>query len=75
MTDWIDSLPADINREMVRGYIDGRNPDSPEPSENRSHSYRHGFANGRDDLRRSPRTSATRLREMAAEAEMKDAAS
>jgi hypothetical protein len=25
------------------------NPDNPEPNSNRSESYRHGFANGRDN--------------------------
>lgn len=51
--------------EMVMGYLDGRNPDNPEPSQNRSRSYAHGFANGRDDLFRSPRALAQTLREMA----------
>lgn len=37
-------------REMVEGYTDGRKQDSPEPSANRSRSYRHGFQSGRDDL-------------------------
>lgn len=37
------------NDEMLEGYRDGRNLDNPEPSDNRSHSYRHGFANGRAD--------------------------
>lgn len=35
--------------EMTEGYRDGFNPDSPEPSANRSQSYRHGFRNGRTD--------------------------
>jgi hypothetical protein len=43
--------------EMVEGYLDGRKADNPEPSSNRSLSYRHGFANGRDDLAGS--TTAT----------------
>lgn len=50
------------NDEMVQGYLDGLDLDSPEPSENRSHSYRHGFANGRDDRSGKPRASADRLR-------------
>jgi len=54
--------------EMTQGYVDGLNPDTPEPSANRTHSYRHGFANGRDDLRRNPRASAQELRERAIEA-------
>lgn len=36
--------------EMVQGYMDGRDVNSPEPSSNRSRSYRHGFQSGRDDL-------------------------
>lgn len=54
--------------EMLEGYMDGRNPHSPEPGPNRSASYRHGFANGRDDLNRSPRATAEALRKAAAEA-------
>ena len=50
---------------MVEGYIDGLDPNSPEPSANRSHSYRHGFLNGRDDLAHEPRTWAVVLREQA----------
>ncbi len=53
------------NDEMVQGYMDGFDPCSPEPSENRSASYRHGFANARDDRARSPRASAQTLREWA----------
>jgi hypothetical protein len=48
--------------EMVEGYLDGRDLNSPEPSDNRSHSYRHGFANGRDDRAGKPRASAAVLR-------------
>lgn len=58
--------------DMTQGYVDGRDPDSPEPSDNRSHAYRHGYANGRDDLRRTPRASAHDIRRMAAEAAEKD---
>ncbi len=35
--------------EMVEGYRDGFDLSNPEPSANRSRSYRHGFANGRGD--------------------------
>lgn len=59
--------------EMLEGYRDGLNPDSPEPSANRSHSYRHGFANGRDDRRGKSRSIAAVLRIEAAEAKRKDA--
>jgi hypothetical protein len=34
---------------MMDGYMDGLDISSPEPSGNRSQSYRHGFANGRYD--------------------------
>lgn len=62
------SLEETFLDEMVEGYRDGRNPDNPEPSQNRSNSYRHGFANGRDDHARSPRASAAMLRLMAEKA-------
>lgn len=62
------------NDEMVEGYIDGFDLDSPEPSANRSHSYRHGFANGRDDRSgKGPRAAASELREMAQRAMEADA--
>ena len=35
------------NAEMVEGYMDGYDLNEPEPSANRSHSYRHGFEVGR----------------------------
>jgi hypothetical protein len=35
------------NEEMVQGYMDGYDLNAPEPSANRSYSYRHGFAVGR----------------------------
>jgi hypothetical protein len=41
-----------INSEMTDGYRDGLDPNSPEPSANRTRSYHYGFLNGRDDLRR-----------------------
>lgn len=40
--------------EFIEGYIDGRDPDSPEPSANRSHAYRHSFAVGRSELAKNP---------------------
>lgn len=43
------SIEPKANAEMVQGYLDGFDLDIPEPSENRSRSYRHGFANGRGD--------------------------
>lgn len=53
------------NDEMIEGYLDGRDLSSPEPSDNRSHSYRHGFLNGRDDRRGKPRSSAAELSRLA----------
>jgi hypothetical protein len=41
------SRPA--NSEMVDGYVDGRDLESPDPSANRSYSYRHGFMVGRTE--------------------------
>lgn len=58
--------------EVVAGYLDGLKPESPEPSENRSNSYRHGFANGRDDLRKAPRAGAETIREAGKLARMMD---
>lgn len=49
------------NDEMVEGFRDGYDMSAPEPSVNRSHSYRHGFANGRDDRSGKPRASYVEL--------------
>lgn len=61
MTGWAED-------EMGEGYKDGGDPNAPEPSDNRSASYRHGFANARDDIRHKPRAAASELRRLAAEA-------
>jgi hypothetical protein len=45
------------NDEMVLGYSDGFDFGTPEPSANRTDSYRHGFANGRADRTRKPRAT------------------
>ena len=37
------------NDEMIQGFMDGYDLTTPEPSGNRSHSYRHGFKAGRND--------------------------
>lgn len=60
------------DEEILEGYLDGLKPECPEPSGNRSHCYRHGFANGRDDLLKAPRATAQILREMADEARKRD---
>jgi hypothetical protein len=58
--------------EMTDGYFDGRDPNSPEPSANRSARYRHGFQMGRDDLRKRPSDTAANNRLKAAAAEQED---
>lgn len=60
------------NDEMIQGYLDGFDLNNPEPSGNRSFSYRHGFANGRDDVRGEPRLAASELRKLAQEAMLLD---
>ena len=66
-------MKPDLNaREMMDGYRDGLDADAPAPSENRSHCYRHGFANGRDDLAKKPRSTAEDMRKWAREAERLD---
>lgn len=66
------SLPA--NDEMVQGYLDGGDPDAPEPSANRSASYRHGFANARADRAHASRGPVAVIRKMADDAMAADAA-
>jgi ribosome modulation factor len=54
--------------DMVEGYRDGLDDDRaecPASMSNRSHSYRHGWLNGRDDRLRKPRASAAELRILA----------
>ena len=41
-----------VNREITEGYRDGLNPNAPEPAAHRTQAYRHGFFNGREELRR-----------------------
>jgi hypothetical protein len=72
MSDRKDQTTQPANADMVEGYRDGFDLSSPEPSDNRSHSYRHGFANGRDDRAGKPRGSYTELVRMADLAMEKD---
>jgi len=65
----IERLP---NAEMIEGYRDGLDLDAPEPSTNRSASYRHGFANGRDDRRGKPRDNYENLIDQAQQAMEQD---
>ena len=60
------------NAEMIEGYMDGLDLNTPEPSANRSHSYRHGFANGRDDRRGKPRDTCDALCDQAKAAMLAD---
>lgn len=59
--------------EVFEGYLDGCDRNNPPPTDNRSASYRHGFANARDDLEQRPRATAERLRQLAQEAAEQDA--
>ena len=63
------------NDEMIQGYMDGYDLSAPEPSTNRSHSYRHGFMVGRaEKANNKSAASHQRLEEMADEAMAKDGA-
>ena len=60
------------NSEMIQGFLDGAVMDNPEPSENRSHSYRHGFRAARIDRGVYPRWNAEEARTLAKKAMMLD---
>ena len=47
-----------LDAEFVEGYIDGRNPDSLEPSDNRHPAYVHSFRVGRAELAGKPIAAA-----------------
>lgn len=64
---------SNADQEFLAGYFDGRDPDAPEPSANRSACYRHSFTIGRRE-RTGQHLPAHVARELAAEAERKDAA-
>jgi hypothetical protein len=55
------------DEDSFNGYLDGRDPNSPEPSSNRSWSYRHSFAVGRREIegRHWDASTARRLAEIA----------
>ena len=42
------------DKDFANGYLDGRDPDAPEPSENRSYAYRHSFSVGRAEIEKRP---------------------
>lgn len=60
--------------DMVEGYLDGFDLNSPEPSANRSRCYIHGFANGRADRTTKSNGRASELRKRADEAMATDRA-
>lgn len=62
---------ADTDREMLEGYLDGLRG-GVEPGQNRTHSYRHGWANGRDDRTHSPRAASSYIRREADKARAAD---
>lgn len=51
----LSELEIELDREHLDGYFDGRDPDNPEPSANRSAAYRHSFAVARAELANRPR--------------------
>jgi hypothetical protein len=60
------SRPANV--DMVEGFCDGYDLAAPEPSGNRSNSYRHGFMCGRIDRGQVASPGYERLTRMADEA-------
>lgn len=61
--------------EMMEGYLDGLKDIRPHLSAqatNRSHSYQHGWLNGRDDRNHNPRAGAEILRKQAEKAISRD---
>ncbi|MDE2100299.1 MAG: hypothetical protein KGL39_23815 [Patescibacteria group bacterium] len=42
------------NADMIEGYMDGYDLTAPDPSANRSHSYRHSFWIGRQEKLKLP---------------------
>lgn len=43
-------MTIDVHDDFVEGYKDGRNPDNPTPSDNRSERYKHSFDVGRREI-------------------------
>lgn len=61
------------NADMVEGFMDGYDLSNPEPSDNRSRSYRHGFRSGRADKGFPRKESFEEVLAMADDAMRKDA--
>jgi hypothetical protein len=53
------------NQDMIDGYLEGRDLDTPAPSENRSYSYKHGFMVGRNEKNGTITQGAAYLRRAA----------
>lgn len=64
--------PTSEDRDFIEGYFDGRDPDSPQPSANRSRAYRHSWSVGRAEIEGRP-IPAFISRAAASEAARKDA--
>lgn len=61
------------NADMIEGFRDGYDLTAPEPSDNRSRSYRHGFMCGRLDKHKAKfNGTADDLRKMADVAMLQD---
>lgn len=43
-----------LDAEFAAGYLDGKNPDNPEPSENRHPAYKHSFEVARFEVMGKP---------------------
>jgi hypothetical protein len=63
--DWHKLYVDELDAECCHGYYDGCRQDSPEPSSNRHPAYVHGFRNGRDDARITPRNETAAERRKA----------
>ena len=63
---------SEAETDMLRGYWHGVNND-PEPGNNRSHSFRLGWANGRDDRANAPRAPSAYIHAEALKAIAADA--
>jgi hypothetical protein len=50
----LSSVEDELSRDHVEGYLDGRDPNCPEPNTNRSAAYKHSFEVGRTELANQP---------------------
>jgi ribosome modulation factor len=58
---------SDAEAEMLQGYWSGLKGE-PEPGDNRSYSFKHGWRNGRDDRAQNPRSPASYIHSEALDA-------